>query len=94
MVLNRLMKIDFNKLCFLVFILIFIASLALIIDLTTSKKSISFASNCSKPFSKDLWEPCECVNDCKIALICKEINNSKKCSNIMSDYIKERNISL
>lgn len=88
------MKTKFNKLCFLTVILIFIISLTITIYFALSNKTISFTSNCSKPFSKDLWESCSCINDCKLALVCEEVNGSSKCMNVMTDYIKERALSV
>jgi len=67
-----------------------VTAIILTIILSSNNRFISITQNCSKPFTKELWEPCNCANECKIALVCAHINNTKKCKNIMSDYIREK----
>ncbi|MBI4148444.1 hypothetical protein HY490_04090 [Candidatus Woesearchaeota archaeon] len=70
------------------FVVVLLAALATIF-IATGQPFVDIHQPCGTPFSKDLYEPCTCANECKIALVCTRVNDTNQCMNIMSDYARD-----
>ena len=87
------MTLKFNKILQFCILILFFISIISLVQVSSLKKDVSFEGNCSRSFSLAFSEKCECINDCGISLVCRQFNKSRKCVNVLSDYLNENNLT-
>ncbi len=87
------MEFEFSTVLNFSILALFILSIIFLVSVSSLKKDVAFNNNCAKPFSIIFGKDCNCINDCGISLICKQLNYSRKCVNVLSDYLIENNLT-
>jgi hypothetical protein len=79
-----------DNIFFKIFVFLLIFSLCMLIRESSKDTAITLYGACIEPFSQDINSKCFCANDCLSVLECANINNERKCVNVLSDYLRER----